>query len=333
MRLKEIFIFAVSLFFSFLSEGYADFSFKGQLDFPQKELELTFDIPQPVKLDTTSAENVNDHGSILIKAEQTLNGEYHISLDIGHLRTPQFYFSGNIQGIIQILDHEIEGGNFIEGQWWGKKPVVNFETFNDISGRFKMSDQRFYLKSFSSGDILGKGYMDLKPPYKMDFDVNLSSIAMKDFLSFWMQKKEEDAAGNVSGNIKISGDLQKLALQGKLESFDGFVQQLKFDSLYLDIEGIYPKLTINQESTISKSDGLSYNFQGLVDLNDIENFKNQLEKLTVSPLVNETKSGKEWTIKRVREGDASTEFKYLLRKDDKNSSDSDMLGVERSIKF
>ncbi len=77
----------VSIFFSLLSEGYADFSFKGQLDFSQKELELTFDIPQPAKLDAMSTENVDDHGSILIKAEQTLNGEYHISLDIGHLRT------------------------------------------------------------------------------------------------------------------------------------------------------------------------------------------------------------------------------------------------------
>lgn len=334
MRLKEILIFVVSLFFSFIAEGYADFSFKGQLDFPHKELELTFDIPQPTEHDAMPVENLDDHGSILIKAQQTLDGEYRISLDIGHLRTPQFYFTGNIQGIVQILDREMDGGNFIEGQWWGKKPVVNFETINDISGQFKMSDQRFYLKSFSSGDILGKGYMDLKPPYKMNFDVNLTSIAMKDFLSFWMKHKEENAAGKVSGNIKVSGNLQNLALQGKLESFDGFVQQLKFDSLYLDIAGIYPKLTINQESTISKSDGLSYNFQGLVDLNNIENFKNQLEKLTISPLVNETKSGKEWTLKRVREGDASTEFKYLLRQDDKNSSsDSDMLGVERSIKF
>ncbi len=141
-------------------------------------------------------------------------------------------------------------------------------------------------------------------------------------------------AFHVSGRIKVSGDLKNLALQGKLESFDGFVRQLKFDTLYLDIEGIYPRLTINQESTISKSDGLSFNFQGLVDLNDMKNFKQQLQELTISPLINKTKSGKEWTFKRNKEGDASTEFKYLLRQDDKDSStDSDMLGVERSIKF
>ena len=176
--------------------------------------------------------------------------------------------------------------------------------------------------------------MELNPPFKMDFDVRLSSISMSDFLFFWMKSKEE-AQGEVSGRIKVSGRIDQLALQGKLESFKGFIRQLQFDSIYLDVAGIYPQMNINQPSTISKSDGLIYSLEGPVNLADKVNFKNQLKKLKISPLVNTTKSRNEWTIKRQEEGDSSTSLKYLLRQNDdvQAAADSDMLGVERAIKF
>lgn len=315
--------------------AWADFTFQGNLDIPKKELEVSLDIPQVSSEKSDEIKSLDETGSVLIKAQQMPGGEFHFSFDVGHLKTPQFYFSGNIEGIVQILNQENSNGGLIEGHWWGEKPSINFETVDKFTGDFKVVNQKLYLKSFALGDVLGRGYLELNPPYKMDFDVSLYSISMNDFLSFWMKTKEESSKGDVSGKIKITGGLDHLALQGKLASFKGFVRQLQYDSLYLDAEGVYPHLTINEHSTISKSDGLSYSFAGQVDLNDAENFKNQLKKLKISPLVSTSKSEMEWTIKRLEEGDASTEIKYLLRQDADHPSNenSDMLGVERSLKF
>jgi hypothetical protein len=321
-------IFICSLF---LIQSYAsaDFTFEGNLDVSKKQLQMSVQVPQE------SGEHVHD-GSIEIHAEKQEHDLYHLSFEIGHLAMPSFFFSGNIQTSFQLLNRQGRL-NLIDGKIWSEDPFINFEPLNRLSGQFEVKNEKLYLSSLSLGDILAKGSMELTSPYKMDFDVKLSSLNIHDFLSMWMREKEKKAEGEVSGQIKLTGAPNQIALKGKLESFNGFVEQLKYDSIHLNVEGMYPFLEV-KNSTISKSDGLSYAMKGNFHLNDEQqSLLAQFKGLSFSPVVKKTDSTKEWTIKRVEDGNVRTEIKYWLRQDENDtnstSTDSDLLGVERSVKF
>jgi hypothetical protein len=181
--------------------------------------------------------------------------------------------------------------------------------------------------------------MDLLSPYGLDFVFNLNEVDLNDFLNFWSADKEYESSGAVTGVIKASGTLENLALKGSLESYHGFVQKLDYDIISLNIEGIYPHMQIAQ-STISKSDGMSFSLDGPFNLSDKENFKKQIKALTLAPLVNDSGSEMEWTIKRLNPEDSgTTELKYRFRKGDalgigtSADDETDMFGLERTRKF
>jgi hypothetical protein len=93
-------------------------------------------------------------------------------------------------------------------------------------------------------------------------------------------------------------------------------------------------------STISRSDGVSFFIDGPLDLQDTKNFKKQLKALTLSPLVSDSGSEMEWTIRRLNpDAVETTELKYRMRKGDALGTGTsvgdeiDMLGIEKKRKF
>ena len=113
---------------------------------------------------------------------------------------------------------------------------------------------------------------------------------------------------------------------------------LKFNRLYLVVDGTYPKLDINKESRIYQTNGLSFTYEGPFDLAKRSSFESQLENLIISPIIEDSESEVEWTLKRLGEDESTTmELKYQLRKNGRkgilNEDNSDMFGIERSMKF
>jgi len=93
-------------------------------------------------------------------------------------------------------------------------------------------------------------------------------------------------------------------------------------------------------STVSKSDGVSFMLDGPINLKDKANFKKQIKALTRAPVVSDSGSEMEWTIKRISpEESDTTELKYRFRKGDalgigtSVGDESDMFGIERTRKF
>ena len=141
----------------------------------------------------------------------------------------------------------------------------------------------------------------------------------------------------MSGEIQVTGDLNQIFLKGNVSSYNGLVHKLKYDSLFLTAEGIYPNLQI-LKLTIAQSEGLSFILNGPFNIKDQANFKKQFEALNSSPLVKESDSQLEWTIKRSQNKKSeSTDLKYFLRKiEDQGTSTQDhsgTLGIERKMEF
>lgn len=306
------------------------FTFKGQIDFSRSELNIILDF--------------NDQSSVAATAKKISETGYQLLLDIKHLKTPLFDLISKMGSSVEIISKKNHSklplaDSIYRGSVWSQYSLIDYKPVQELSGNFEIKGQRLQLTELSFGGLLCNGYIDLVQPYALDMVVNLSNIGMKKFLNFWGASKKYDSSGTVSGEIKASGTLKDLALKGNLEGREGFVSKLNFDIISLNIEGTYPHMQIAQ-STISKSDGVSFTLDGPINLSDKANFKKQIKALTLAPLVSDTGLVREWTIKRRNlEESGMTEIKYRFRKGDalgigtSVEDEADMFGFERTRKF
>lgn len=279
-------------------------TFHGQVDFTQEQFDVTLDFPGDSP-GTAPGKLEDKQPSVAISGAKVSSKDYRFSLNIDHLR----------------------------GEIWSQNSLVDYKPIRELTGHFEIKDSQLLLKSFSFGNLSGQGSLNLVYPYKMDMKVLLNDVAMEDFLNFWVRGREYKSSGTVSGEIGVSGTWDRVGLKGGLESHDGYVEELEYNSIHLNAQGVYPRLNIGQ-STISKADGLSFTFSGPIDLGDQENFKKQIGALVLAPLVTDSASEREWTIKRLNQPNSrATEIKYLLRKEDKLNEPSGMIGVEQTMNF
>jgi len=313
-----------------LSFAEKAFFFEGQIDFPDKEFNVVF--------------NVDAESSVTAKVEKISETDYHFSLDIEHLKTPLFDLLSKIESSIEFVQGEgapvrTFSDTTLRGAIWSQYSLIDYKPIRELSGNFEIRDKKLFLKGLSVGRLTCNGYVGMVPPFESNFDVHLSGVDMKDFLRFWGLSEKYESSGGVFGDIRVSGTLNHLTLKGNLESRHGFVQTLDYDVISLNIEGVYPHMKITR-STVSKSDGVSFAFDGPFNLSDKANFKKQIKALTIAPLVSDSGSELEWTIKRLNPKDSdTTELKYRLNKEDVLGTgvfaggEIDMFGIERTRKF
>jgi hypothetical protein len=330
MKVFKVFLFVfLVIFIPKLSSAEKLFFFEGQIDLSKNEFNIVLDL--------------NEGSSVTAKATRMSETNYRFLLDIDHLKTPLFDLLSKIESSVDLVKGEGDTTDpfdaALQGKIWSQYSLVDYKPIDELSGRFEIKDKRLYLRALSVGNLTCEGHLDLTAPYSLDVSVNLSGVNMEDFLNFWGSGKDTESSGDVFGEIKASGSLKHLALKGSLKSRDGFVQELDYNAIVLNIEGVYPFMEIAQ-STISKSDGVSFSLDGPLDLSDKENFKKQIEALTLAPLVSDSDSELEWIIKRLNpENSGTTELKYHVQKGDalgtgpSSGDEIDMLGIERSRKF
>ena len=305
--------------------------FRGDIDFVQKKFNLVLD--------------VDSKSSVALSAQQVAGSEYKLLLDVNHLQTPLFDLMTKVESTVEVkqrseksLSGPLEEAR-LQGKVWSQYSLIDYKPVRELSGNFEVKDNKVFLYSLFFGNLQCSGTVDLVSPYRIDLAFNLYDVAMQDFLNFWGMGKKYESAGQVSGEIKAAGTVDHLDLKGNLEGRNGFVQNLDFDVISLNIEGIYPHMKITR-SMIAKSDGMSFTFDGSLNLKDRENFKKQIKALTLAPLVSDRGSEREWTIRRLNpEASETTELKYRLRKEDALGTGAaadggiDMLGIEQTRKF
>jgi hypothetical protein len=306
------------------------FSFEGQIDLLRNEFNIVLDLDK--------------ESSVAATATRISETDYRLIVDIEHLKTPLFDLLSNVESSVEVINSTGPSNKTfvnaaLKGKIWSQYSLVDYKPVQELSGSFEIKDQRLQLTELSFGNLNCNGYIDLIKPYKLSMSVGLLNVDMSDFLNFWSTDSEYESSGSVSGEIKATGTLDNLALIGTLESRNGFVQKLNYDIISLNVEGFYPHMRITN-SSISKSDGVSFTLDGQFDLSDRKNFKRQIKALTIAPLVSNTESESVWTFKRLNPEESGVmEIKYRLRKGDalgigtSTSDEADMFGFERTRNF
>lgn len=284
--------------------------------------------------------------NVAVTAEETLRAtlqrqdgqKYHLKADLSHFPALSFDVNSEMEGLVEVQSNP--GGDVaaVIGTLWSNYSIIDGQPVKELSGGFRIEDGKLNLMQLSFGSVDINGMMGLQAPYKVGVNFDIHYMPMAAFLKFWTGRtKYDNSRGDVIGTIRASGPLDRVLLKGNLKSYQAEIQKNQFDSIVLNLEGHYPDIQIDKSSRLSKQDGVSFSIDGRIDLKDHRNFKRQLKKLHMSPLVKESTSLKEWTIKTQKEaGEDSAELEYFIRNEEKlgtNEEETTIIGIQRSLQF
>ncbi|MBF0385508.1 MAG: hypothetical protein HQL27_06510 [Candidatus Omnitrophica bacterium] len=289
-------------------------SFSGKLNLKEK----TGEVSVPFK----------DKGLIIGRYKEDSKGKYSFLLSLDHASFSLFELSSEI--FANIIAEE--KGNF-KGEIKSRYSLLNFKPIKELRGEFSIEDNKFYLKDFSFANISGAGFLSLEEPYKLEVALNLESVDINDLIDIALPDNNSFSVGELFGKIKATGNIKSLFLQGRVQSRNGFIKNLNYDELTLNLEGLFPNVRV-VDSKITGTDGLKFSLQGSLDLSSEKSLAQQIKAFHFLPLVKKSDSEVEWTIKSNKEDDSLTELKYFRRKSlYSGEEEMDMFGLGRTIKF
>ena len=308
----------------FLSDQAYALHFEGEADLSQKSLTLTL--------------NTQHKNTFIVNLESPQEDMYHLLINVSKFKTPLFDISTILEGEIEIKP-SVDGKTLAaQGKIRTKYSLVNLKPIEEISLQFDYQEYKLTIHSLSAGFFKGTGYMYTIPPYDMDVSLDIADFPVNDILPFFAEGTETTSFNDVYGHIEIFGHDPSLHIKGKLSSYEGTIEDVWYDGLYLNFEGAYPLIEI-ANSTITQPDGMTFKIAGNLDLTDLENLDRQIRSFIKYPFVTFDDNQAAWTLKRINSDHrpGTTELKYLLRKNDQGHRSSDeesgMFGIERRMEF
>lgn len=266
-----------------------------------------------------------------LEAVKVSDTSYDIRLVITEWDLSLFKVSTILKGSLKILVTD-EGKSYALGQFSSDHILLNSHSFGSLTAEVLINNKEVVVRSFTFGPFSSSGKVSFLPRTEIDLVLKFSQASMVDIFSIFKEPGKVNLEGIVDADLRLSGSPEQLQIRGILNSFDGLVQGYRYNTARLNILGVYPLINVT-DSYVAQNDGFSFEINGVLDLSDMKNFETQIKNFTGKPLVSDEGQGREWTLKRTQsQGEGvTTEFKYMLRKDD--DREDAIIGIERKIEF
>ncbi|MEW5894298.1 MAG: hypothetical protein AB1650_00830 [Candidatus Omnitrophota bacterium] len=262
-------------------------------------------------------------------------GNYDLQLTVTHWKRELFDLSTVLNGSLKILPAKDGTGQDIKVRLFSKYTLLKNRPFDDISADIAIRNNQLSIHSLSLGQISLSGAAVLGPVIKLDFMVKISDLPLKYAAAFYTEAESIPMEGNVDGEIRVHGPIDRLQISGRAVSYNGAVGLHAYHMAQFKFNGIYPIVNINEDSRIDQKEGFSFKVKGALDLSDLKSFPIQVKNFSCRPLISGGKDDLEWTLKRLQaEEKGSTEFKYMRRTGGSGMEEDDgLLGVQRRVEF
>ena len=293
-----------------------------------------------------------DLASRVAAVELFYETDHPLPLMIRQKNQNAYFFSANIKDfpilspkVSTILEGRLDvdaprpgEGLALSGSLQTRTTLIDFRPAGDFTATFRIADGTFFLDSFSSKKISGKGRLRLVSSYTMDWEIEVAGVDVDGFLSALNPEESETSFGPFVGQIRISGDRDQIGVKGKLDTRDGWIDGIPYEEMLLKFDGTFPFLAVDQ-SHIVQQDGMISQIAGVVDLSNLKNLDKQIRAFVTEPLVQKEGEDLEWTLKRLRDdrGEGTSEVKTMLRQESDTlpfkQNEGAMFGLERKMKF
>jgi hypothetical protein len=296
------------------------YPFKGRLDTVNGTFELSLRAQQ---------------GEFNLKVDRQEDSSYTAVLGVNDIHTPIFDMTTQLQGVVHVQKFD-DRPEKISGRFWSEDTFIDGRPHPELSGGFSLEEDLVRIGDVVWGGFTAAGNFELDFPYPVDTRLAFEGIDIGYALD-WLsgERKKFTGSGEVSGEISVSGIPGKLVVRANIISEHGHIQQLPYDLLSLRLQGIYPLVDLTN-STVTKTNGFSFDLGGTVDLSDKTNMAAQIKAIKKIPLIKDNVLQSEWVLKRAGEKDGKTETSFFLKKDKQQGGiqeDSSLLGVQKKIGF
>lgn len=279
----------------------------------------------------------------------------------------------NLQGVLVSTNIFIKGrfigekdGSFsFSGKLFSKDLFLNSYPFLPVSMAFRITKDELEIDSLSFGESYNlKGTLALKGPFKADFRLEVIRANIRDLAIIAKAKNPDIAYGAMNGLFKISGNLANLFSDGFVESKNGVVGPIGYDTATVKLEGFGPVMNI-VDSNIKQGTG-TITVDGYMDLRNLAKgnlfeglrFKSDLKTIVWEDWDISKKGSDELSLTKRISDRVHVGFKTMAREpftnyyDDENpeemsleykmgtenlkmklKDDEEFFGVEHSVKF
>jgi len=270
-----------------------------------------------------------------LEIEQKSKTLYDLNLTIVNWVTDFFNLSTVLEGALTVVPPEIDEKFMVNGRLTSRYTLLNQRPFDELKADFFIQDGNLVFRSLCLGEISGSGKISLNGQPIIDMAVYFEDFPLASMAQFIPSAGNGvEVEGNISGEIKLQGPIDKLQIKGNMNSYNGVIGEYAYDAAQINFTGIYPVIYV-ENSHISQMDGLSFEVQGSLELTDFKNIKKQLENFVGVPLISQKGKTVEWTFKRLESDQkrGATELKYMIKRDERSGEDANVLGVQRRIEF
>ncbi|MDP2939596.1 MAG: hypothetical protein Q8O13_05945 [Candidatus Omnitrophota bacterium] len=267
------------------------------------------------------------------------NNNYYFNANLEHIKVSHLDLSTSLESTGLVYKDSSGSLKSLKGWFWSNYSLLNYKPFNEMSGSFELNQKQLSLVTFSWGNILVSGNIDLISPFNLALVLEIDEMDVKE-LALILGLPIEDLVleGLVKGKLKIEGNLSNLKLRGKLWASNGNIQDIKYSDIFVNLEGAYPKINII-DSGIIDEDGMAYNLEGKLDLRELNNFNSQQHSIKIYPSEEKGFNWQSWKIRRKQMfgSDDELEFEYKLKPNRpfglRFKENQEIFGVEHKIKF
>jgi len=208
-----------------------------------------------------------------------LNDNYFVSeLKIEDIDLNGVSISGNFFIKGRIVPGNNKNNPVLEGKFVSRDMKINSRSFKSLSMSFDFKNTRLGIRSLRLGDSYElKGMLDLAQPFYADLTFIINRAYMRDLAFIMGLKNPELVLGVMSGMITAKGKLDEIVSEGFINSKNGKIGSLDYDSAVIKIKGSGPIINIS-DSNIKHGKG-TIDIEGYMDLRGIakKNFYNSLK--------------------------------------------------------
>ncbi|MBF0479609.1 MAG: hypothetical protein HQL26_09005 [Candidatus Omnitrophica bacterium] len=289
----------------------------------------------PVNGNVKGILDLGEYKKFNVVVSKVTDGMYQMTLGMEHLSLLGRDVTSTVKGYIErVVDAYDEVA--YQGRLNSSYSLISYQPIRELDCAFQIRKNVLNIQSLTVSGISVTGTVGLTGTFPVELEIKLSNVALDNFLNFWMPQTHYDASGNVNGVIKVSGDVKKIFLKGDLASSTGHVGRQNFGDMKLSAMGYYPVVQITK-SQLSTTDGMVYSISGSLDFSKQSSIPMQVKALTLAPVVFNSGSGTEWTLKKSPSDQGLSAWKSIITTDNGKRNldehDSGVVGIEQRLEF
>lgn len=181
---------------------------------------------------------------------------------------------------LQLLGHDLLTNLVVMGNWSTDESktflgyvassgtIIDYSPVDELELVFQIFEKSFTLNSLKFGNSYEiAGNIGLSEPYPVDLSLTITRAKASDLLIFAKNKIEkETVTGQFNGRFEVNGPLNDLETKGHLESRDGNIGTIKYETANINFKGRGSVIYLDSSRVFLAQEGKYLALDGFIDL-------------------------------------------------------------------